>query len=817
MGQNTGTSFTPKIIPPSPNAASVEKFGNIPVSPYTGTTNVSIPIYAVQAKGVSVAIGLDYHTGGIRLSEEAGWVGLGWSLNAGGMISRTVNDKDDFIGGYFNSSLIYPMPEPKGRLVAYPHYPTQPFLGNWGYEFACNYRVYTEFGSVNYLNAFKQAFTALGTYDFEPDNYSFNFLGRSGKFIIGRDGKVILQKQENLKIQFTAGGSSFTITDEQGNKYYFLDKEYSRPATGNGAQSVSAWMLSKIITQQKDSIIFHYDTDNTWSTVKGISHETLRTGVVDEQPIYSNDVGTDYLNQTLQSIDYDNCQVQFSFDGNRMDIENGKKLNSIKIYSKDQSGLKYIKEEKLYYSYFDPVPGANAYEFKRLRLDSVKEVSGSLSIPPYRFTYNSAPNNQGLLAKHYSSVDHWGYFNGVSNVANGSNFYGFTPPFVGLAFIHGVSTYLELPGGNREPNASYMQTFSLNQVSYPTGGYTSFEYEPNYYDRANSIAGTEGKDYEYITLQNKTSEVVVANTGKGNYSGSINFPDIYMATGLGTNGTLTIAFRATSASNLSYYHNLPYGHINFVFQNNTTDISNGALQSQQNVGSISMPVTLSPNSNYNWSAYIDPQISSAGFIEIRATFTYKTPSYTQVTMLMAGGLRIKSIKDYAADGKLARKRVYDYTYKQDRNNDGTQETYSYGRLMGYLSYARNEIIYSSTWPTFSISLTRYSSSFSAFTSQSSGNIVGYDQVTEYTIDSASGNDNGKTVYEFYNSSDTTFTYGGYRFPGVMNLPNNLNGLPKSKSFMQKQEPSTIKFQLHIITIVQRTGLYTMYLNGTMYL
>src|SRR5205814_7872003 len=101
--------------------------------------------------------------------------------------------------------------------------------------------------------------------------------------------------------------------------------------------------------------------------------------------------------------------------------------------------------------------------------------------------------------------------------------------------------------------------------------------------------------------------------------------------------------------------------------------------------------------------------------------------------------------------------------------------------MGYLSYGRNEIIYSPTWPNFSTSFTRYSSNFSAFTSQSSGNIVGYDQVTEYSIDSLTGLDNGKTVYTFNNSSDTSFNYGGFRFPGVLNLPNNLNGLPKSKS------------------------------------
>src|SRR5215813_1858006 len=64
----SNSPFTPKVIPPSPNAASLGKFGDIPVSPYTGTTDISIPLYTIEAKGVSVPVRLSYHTGGIRLA-----------------------------------------------------------------------------------------------------------------------------------------------------------------------------------------------------------------------------------------------------------------------------------------------------------------------------------------------------------------------------------------------------------------------------------------------------------------------------------------------------------------------------------------------------------------------------------------------------------------------------------------------------------------------------------------------------------------------------------------------------------------------------
>jgi hypothetical protein len=784
ISQGLNTTYIPKIVPPSPNAASLSKFGDIPVSPYTGTTDVTIPIFNIQAKSLSVPVSLSYHTGGIRLGEESGWVGLGWALNAGGMISRTINDKDDFFNDYFNDAFVAlpPMPEVKGKLVTHPVYALEEYYGDYMYTFFCRYKVYSEFGTTNFFNAFTNMFISPTTYDLEPDTYSFNFLGRSGKFIIGRDKKVILQKQENLKIDFASDGSSFTITDEQGNKYYFLDKEYSKPSIG-GAQHISSWLLSKVVTQDNNVVTFNYDSDNTWSTVQGIVHETLRYGVPGyETPIYSNDPGEDYLNKTLQTIDFSNGEIQFQFDGDRADLQNGKKLNNIKIYSKDENGLNYLKEDQLYYSYFTP-GGSSGFEFNRLRLDSIKEVSGGISLPPYSFIYNM-PQQDQLMGKHYSSVDHWGYYNGVSNAIYGNYKLGFTPGFSGYAIfgapgnVH--SQALSIEGANREPDPIAMQAFSLQKVSYPTGGYTAFEYEPNYYDYYKSKAGRGGHEFENPTLLDKSIPVVINQNG--DFSGTVDLSDMYLP----SDANVTVAFRAASLDSLNVYHLPPGdGEITFTFQNNKTDITDAGLFLSGNTYSSSMP--LSSPGVYSWSAHIGSNIKvPEGFIEIRVTISYKVSAAQQSTLLMAGGLRIKSIKDYTASGKLAKEKTYDYGYKQDKDGNGVKP-YSYGRLMGYLSYARQEILEvpNQSGYGYGTSLTRYSSNFSAFTSQSSGNIVGYDQVTEYTIDSANNIDNGKIVYSFYNSADTSFTYAGYRFPGVLNLPNNLNGLPLSKAVFAK--------------------------------
>lgn len=88
----------PKVLQPSPNAASLGKYGDYPVGHYTGVTNVSIPLYTVQSGGITLPITLDYHLSGIRLKELAGWTGLGWTISAPGVINRQLKGRDDFSG-----------------------------------------------------------------------------------------------------------------------------------------------------------------------------------------------------------------------------------------------------------------------------------------------------------------------------------------------------------------------------------------------------------------------------------------------------------------------------------------------------------------------------------------------------------------------------------------------------------------------------------------------------------------------------------------------------------------------------------------------
>ncbi|WP_295231749.1 hypothetical protein [Sediminibacterium sp.] len=93
-------------IAPSPNASAIGKFGEIPVSLSTGIPSIQVPMYQYQSndKGISVDVSLRYHAGGHKVDDMAANVGLGWSLNAGGVVSRTMRGRpDDGTAGYLST------------------------------------------------------------------------------------------------------------------------------------------------------------------------------------------------------------------------------------------------------------------------------------------------------------------------------------------------------------------------------------------------------------------------------------------------------------------------------------------------------------------------------------------------------------------------------------------------------------------------------------------------------------------------------------------------------------------------------------------
>ena len=106
----------PKIIPPSPEATAIGKFGNVPMSLFSGLPQISVPMFSLTNGSINASVSLDYDAGGVRVDQIATNVGLGWSLAAGGVITRSVlglpdelNNPPYFPPNSFNPTLAQPL------------------------------------------------------------------------------------------------------------------------------------------------------------------------------------------------------------------------------------------------------------------------------------------------------------------------------------------------------------------------------------------------------------------------------------------------------------------------------------------------------------------------------------------------------------------------------------------------------------------------------------------------------------------------------------------------------------------------------------
>lgn len=166
---------------PTPNAASLGRYGDIPMSYYTGNPDISIPLYTMNVKGVELPIRLDYDASGVLINSLPGWTGHNWTLQAGGVITRTVRGMPDE-----RIDRISPTSQEQWRLRNYfDHYgDINEFLSEGG-----DYNMWRD----TLANHF---------YDMEPDIFTFSFMGHTGKFFLGNDGQWKVQSAENMDVLF---------------------------------------------------------------------------------------------------------------------------------------------------------------------------------------------------------------------------------------------------------------------------------------------------------------------------------------------------------------------------------------------------------------------------------------------------------------------------------------------------------------------------------------------------------------------------------------------------------------------------------------
>jgi hypothetical protein len=821
----------PKLIPPSPNAAALQRYAEIPVSTYSGIPNISIPLYGVKSGDINVPLSISYHASGVKVSDEASRVGLGWALNAGGVITRQVMGADDWIptGGfqYFNATV-------PGVFNAVKYDP--------GYSInvqnLCTPFFYGDQGLTTYLQE---------QYDFEPDQYTFNFLGYSGKFILKRNKEVILQSKQKISIQpLDNNGNAWEIKTPDGSTFKFEQAEaYSDLQTGAPLAHKSAWYLTKIISPKNDEVLFTYtESLNYIRTIGSYIEYSNPTGFQTAPP--ANPCGTlsiqynlfspvskpapanEYQNVRLDKIQFKNGEVRFNYS-TRDDILNDTKLETIQIYSKlyAPESFNLIKQWQFSYEYFegsgdqDYNVNAASSPTKRLKLKRLTELdANNLQIPPYIFTYAQenlfdAPN---YPAKTSFARDHWGYYNGkTTNVS-------LIPVHTPNSGQNIVVTTLGVMGDNRNADPIFTGLFQLLEITYPTKGKTVFEYESHTYDIPNSNVN----DNSFYNSIVETEASSITKIYPGNVTGiqpNINnrntylfdLTDMHAGSPVDLKAVFVFNTQQTTCNLPSYYNKIfftlkkadgtivsgPTDPFAYLAPNNPTltNCVGNVSASQFYLMEFTNSYTMPPG-QYIWELEIQPGAENL-FANISTRMDYrivkdlKGITYAGQKIERAaygGGLRIKRMTDFDDEGAPPKIKRFDYHFQ---GSDGELvKNYSAGRRMNrpvYGYFERSGVVTTcelgdngtiAVVEAINQHLIYESDSQNPLNGSAGGSVIGYDRVGIFYGESG---EYGKTEIEYINQPDVIHDYSQTDYistftlklprkpPTISTVPNINNG------------------------------------------
>lgn len=439
-----------KLSAPSPATASLMKFTDIPVSGFTGTPDINIPLYEINTSFVRLPVSLSYHASGITVEQEAANVGLGWALNAGGVLSRTVAGRIDNC--------------------------------TWQTDRMSRQSSF----DISHPVDFRQAPLLLdNTIDGVPDLYMYNFPGYSGKFIIADQIRQLpLTNVRIMKIS----ENEFHMIAPDGNKYVFSAPEVSRNKSEAAASAnVVAWYLTKILSADRtDSVLFTYE-NTRYVTGGGISFtREFYKGPTGDWNGPSEFAQSSFENliegKQLVRIDFRQGSVTFNISWNtREDIavmDNGAVPLVSSMVVKNNGGT-VLRTVNFRYGYFtNGFPGTDN---KRLQLSGVYIHGGNSTDTSRAQRYHLWYNGMALPAKSSLSQDHWGYYNGAPNTTllpSYTNCVNAPAPPDCYSCVGQLGT-LNVSGADRNTNSIYAAGGMLERMTYPTGGYIAFEWEPH--------------------------------------------------------------------------------------------------------------------------------------------------------------------------------------------------------------------------------------------------------------------------------------------------------------------------------------------------
>lgn len=482
-------------LPSSAVTSATARNIDIPVDLSTGRATVQIPLCMAGPSNMQIPLTLSYQTSGIKVTDIATWVGLGWDLSAGGKITRVVR-------GY---------PDEKGYLVPGMNTSLQFLLDvqkNWDYGI---FDSYYDKQSKEYL-------------DGQPDVFYFEIPGKSGMFVFDPAGKPHTIPYQDIDIEWV-DKTYFTIQDENGNKFIFGDTdasrekiqqtiidstEHIRSIPGNLSlkkrertlEYISAWNLTQMSDCNGETISVEYDNMSSYeysnyneATLVNINASTKEHA---RRYNYYQHILTKETPAYITKVTWRTGQLRFTSSTNkREDFKTARQLDKIDIYTIHNN---LIRSVSLSYGKF-----SNG----SLKLSDLYEESGNQKRKICSFEYNSTIH---MPERNLAGYDHWGYYNGTKNER-------LKAPICDIAGI---------PFGevSREPDINYAKASILESIIFRNGGTKRLLYEMNQgiaysENTASTVGGLRIK--QIIDIDPTTSDTKITQydyvTESGNPSG----------------------------------------------------------------------------------------------------------------------------------------------------------------------------------------------------------------------------------------------------------------------------------------------------------
>lgn len=498
----------------TPNAASFNKYIDNPIGLYTGAPDVNIPLYTLKDGSIEVPITLRYNTSGIKVNEEAGWVGLGWNLNVGGVITRQA------VGGIDRHPI-------RGSEVYNADKNIDTIMNIYDPD---RDRKPVDFITTPWSNRMREAFDwflrepsmrlVQDEGRLSPDVFYFSYPGASGKFIIDQrnDSVYVMERENDVRIELVLeknspaisvtsdgrGITRFIMTQPEGIVHYF--DYFSNVLTSDAATRPlsETYVLVKTVYPNGQKVRYTYDSYMHYNFIysEQIQSGDNRTARRLDSTALPADLQRSYGSQlltvgsgrefVLATMSTDNYSVEF-VHSDREDLPDVRKLDHVIV----TNHMKMVKRVCFEYDYFQGRSDIDSWSVrvrssllnskrttnhftKRLKLLSVYSLGEQEEeADKYSFFYN----NKQLPRKDSFAMDYWGYYNGQT-----SN-HSYIPEAYNLMWHRSadydkikkmpVQSGTEFSLAQRGYDFSYCVAGMLTGVQYPTGGYKSFIYEPN--------------------------------------------------------------------------------------------------------------------------------------------------------------------------------------------------------------------------------------------------------------------------------------------------------------------------------------------------